>query len=1082
MPQNAVLSPADRLRANLRAKSPGINSSPVGLPVAPTAAGTAQQGLTSKPISAVKVDGFASNNSPSASLMPSGPRARTPLRFMLNPDAAPAPAMNPFEQARRRSVSEVSSNASRSTDQAAGEPREPFLASTSPAPASAYEKMRQALTSSLAAATLQGHDVEDVQVVKVLPTPTLVGNDIKSEVAVSPLGVKSSPLSRLRAAIAIAPASGLVADVSDFGDFGEPEGSSYDQSYRGAKTGRDDEVQDVVKGRLVTIKEFNGWAIGTLYTEDREEIRIKGEVLIGLKEGLEYSISGRHTTHTQHGEGFDATSVAPMISANDSAIEFYLVKSFDGIGPAKAAKYIKLVRGEGGDEAIEKLRATLLNEPWLLDLTKIDGKAKFSSGEDPQNEIKLLMVTRNLMLRLGTLKGFKEATAKSLATNLLLNFKRDHPEGPGLPPPPADIVGETWAALMRNPYSLIRKTEGYGFLTAESIAVVAGLPRDSTIRLSALAEYAVEEGCQRKGHTFLSAVEFVETLRRLDPTANPQKSLNAAVFESCIVVDGKRVYSPKLFEAEKELAQNIANMMQASVPMTARLAQAVVRKLDKDAAKINPAFKDGFDADQTGGVAGIMTGNQRIHVLTGGPGTGKTAIIEAMLSLLPNKTFAFAAPTGRAAKILTSRVKPYGYTAVTTNSLLQGSEEGGFKVNKEEPLECDVLVLDENTMTGIVMANAVLSALSPTAHLILLGDPGLPAKPGVADSARAGQLPSISPGRFMQDMLLMPSVNHHHLIKTYRNDGGILEVVQQTAMGKLSTHDRETVKFSHGLPEPEIGFPSVMQEYLALVQQDGIENTLLLMPKRKGDRETPGWNATYANHVLREVLNPNGEKIPGTSLFLGDRIIIRENLKIKQPDSSSFGQIVRAPVYEDSKKSLMERLVESRTAPAPASLDLSEHGEDGDDESVTERVVNGDTGMITAFVMAGNNKRLGSPQWLELKLDDGRKLYFSGLDMAALQHAYAQTIHSAQGSEYLNVILVVTPGNPDFMNQNMLNTGESRARKFLSIYGEDRVIKQIAATPMPKRNSALVERVVQAMTEQTPEEIPEPEPIEEIPF
>lgn len=987
------------------------------------------------------------------------PVARRPAIVALNPEAAAAPEINPFERSRKQTLVEALTAAAIPSSTAS------VVDLTS-----ARERMLDGLRKNL------GAD---------LVVPLAAAVPVIASATPSALTPRLSALARLRAAISEAPPTGLVANASDFGDF---EPAFEEDGYADSSSRPVIPERVSITGRLITIKEFTGWAIGTLYNiENREEYRVKGEALMGLKEGLEYRLFGSQTTHAHHGEGFDVTATEPIISMNDDAISVYLVRSFDGIGPAKAEKYLKLLRQEGGDTAIDNLRNTLLTEPWKVDLTQIDARAKFSSGEDPQAEIKHLMVTRSLTIRLGKMPGFKEPVAKALASHLLYKVLAAHPTLPGEPAPEFDVVSETWALLMKNPYSPIRSTEGYGFMTAEAVATIVGLPKTSDLRLSALVEYAIDQGCQRKGHTYLSAAQLVEAVHRVDRGVAVQAALNSAVMAGCVVIDGKRVYSPMLHAAEISLAKNIAKLMTPAEALTARTANDVVRKLNKDPGKINPAFSAGFDKAQVDAVAGMMTGTSRIHVLTGGPGTGKTAIIEAILALLPNKTFAFAAPTGQAAKVLSERVSRYGYTATTMHSLLQGSEEGGFKVNAEEPLKVDVLVLDESTMNGVVMADAALSALPPHAHLIVLGDPGLPATPGVANSARAGQLPSISPGRFMQDLLLLPGINHVHLTKTYRNDGGILDVVQQTSRGNLITKDQPSVRFSHGLPTPEKGFPVVMQEYLSSVQRNGIENTLLVMPMRKGERESAGWNATYANHVLRATCNPHGEKIPGTSMFLGDRIIIRENMKIKQPKLESLGAVTRAPVYVDSNKSLIERLIESRE---PAKQDDSDFclareiaDADDDEDVVTARVVNGDIGTIAAFAMASNNKRLGSPQWLELKLDDGRTVHYPSSEMASLQHSYALTVHSAQGSQRTNVMVVVTPGNEDFMNQTMLLTAFSRAQVDLSIHGDDMVIKKIVATPMPPRNSALVARVACNMEKAMADESGDsPGDSDEIPF
>lgn len=985
-----------------------------------------------------------------ATSAPSEAQAGTRPLLVMNPDNAPAPSVNVHEAIRKR----------------VGVPDATVRPTAEPAkPASARDRLRSA---AAAVGPLEDvpyeHDIggasgvfDDVE---LSPAPKasapVVGNGATPAVAVVP-GKAMSMRDRLRAA-ATSQAPGL--------DQGE-----YQNRPDGVVSTREVDHEEVI-GTLNSLKEFNGWAVGSLWTEDRKEIRVTGEGLVGLTEGLEYVFKGRLTDHAQYGPGFDVVSVRAAISPNDQAIERFLVRSFKGIGEAKATKYVKSVRASGGDEAVEKLRETLLNSPWDLDLTKIAKGAKFSEAEDPQGAMKQLMVTRNLMLNLGNKGGLREATAKLLAGHLMGEIKQKK-EGDedqqavlgGLGA--ADVVSATWTILMLNPYGPIHKVPGYGFATAEAIAAVAGVPKDSPLRLGALVEYAVEEGCKRRGHTFLRTAEFVEAIRRVDPSAPAQQALVHAIEQFLVVIDAKRVYPSRLLEAEKDVAVRLAKLMQPAEPLTKRTAAEVNRKLDRDPEKINIAFKDGFDADQKSAISGIMTSNQRLHVLTGGPGTGKTAIMEVLLTLLKHKRFVFCGPTGKSAKVLTARVSGYGYSASTVNSVLKGAEESGFEVNEEDPLDCDVLVVDENTMNGIGMASGILAAMQPDTHLIVLGDPGLPANPNVPGSGRAGQLPSISPGRFMQDLLLLPGVQHVHLTKTYRNSGGILEVVSEIARGDIDTTDRASVKFSHGLPDPAEGFPEVMSEYLGRIAKDGFENTFLVMPIRKGDRETPGWNTTYANHVLRQTCNPYGQKIPGTSLFLGDRIMVRENMTIAQPKASELGNVVLSPTAAQTSGAPFDF---ARLAKKPAEVSndpaaFFEPDEEDDDDVIRKRVVNGDTGTIVAYAMGGAAKQLGSPRWIRLALDDGQVVEFPGADAGSLDHAYAGTVHSAQGSEYKNVIMVVTPGSPDFMHQNMLFTGLSRPRGQLSVWGDDRVIKKIAATPMPPRNSGLVERVKQCLAE-----------------
>jgi exodeoxyribonuclease V alpha subunit len=241
--------------------------------------------------------------------------------------------------------------------------------------------------------------------------------------------------------------------------------------------------------------------------------------------------------------------------------------------------------------------------------------------------------------------------------------------------------------------------------------------------------------------------------------------------------------------------------------------------------------------------------------------------------------------------------------------------------------------------------------------------------------------------------------------------------VNSVRNGRVLLEDAPGVWFSHGLADTAEQIDHVAAAYVDAVRREGASNVMLLMSRRKGDAAMPGWNTTYANAVLRQMCNPDGRKIAGTNLHTGDRVIIRVNAAYEQRGSRS---------------------------------------------GITERVVNGDVGTIRGLVMAdskGMALRSLLPEWIDVELDDGRMINLPGTAMATLGHAYALTVHSAQGSEYKEVIFVVTPGHANFVNRTMLLTGLSRARESLRVFGRDEDLRSIAATPAPERNSALLERV-----------------------
>jgi exodeoxyribonuclease V alpha subunit len=253
--------------------------------------------------------------------------------------------------------------------------------------------------------------------------------------------------------------------------------------------------------------------------------------------------------------------------------------------------------------------------------------------------------------------------------------------------------------------------------------------------------------------------------------------------------------------------------------------------------------------------------------------------------------------------------------------------------------------------------------------------------------------------------------DHHQLHQGHRNDDGIRDLVQQCRRGEVDCVDRPGVRFLRSLPPPDdVGLSRVIQAYLAAVRRCGLDRVALLMPRRKGDIHAPGWNTTFMNEALRRELNPDGSRVTGTTLRIGDRLIIRKNLAL-------------------------------------------------DDEG-NEQVVNGDTGTLlgAALDAAGTNVL-----HLELALDDGRTVRFPGGAIESLALAYAMTVHAAQGSEYQEVIVICTGGSPVFVHRGMLTTAFSRARDQLTVLGDPAAIRAICLRPAPRRNTLLVERTVSAM-------------------
>lgn len=741
-----------------------------------------------------------------------------------------------------------------------------------------------------------------------------------------------------------------------------------------------------VAGTLVSFRLYNEkWGRGTLRLDDGERLVVTGEALAGLMEGNRYRFDGRTVHHPRYGKQFECRSAAIDIPLSEDALVRHLCKNFKGCGAVTAKKMVARYRG-----ALPALRERLVINPQSLDFTGITRRRVVVAGDSTPGSI----IYRHLSTRLAdacTRDGILRRIAEWLAQRV------EHEQ---------DIVELAWTLFSRNPYAPMRDIDGYGFVAADQIALAGiGFPRFHEFRLAALAAHALREGCELNGHVYMTRDEIAEHIARIDAEVCPDAAINAAqANKERLVLDHGHYYPSHLWHAERGLALELAMRgLRIGKPIfdgtEAQLDTALTEAEETLSAPERP-FR--MDVSQREAMQRMLTSSHLIHTLTAGPGCGKTALMEILVQMAGEQKILFCAPTGKAAKVLTSRLQRHGHVATTIHVMLGAGNEG-FGFNAENPLAADIIVADESSMDDLVLVRAMLAAVPQDAHIILLGD--------------VDQLPSIGPGQVLKDLLQLP-FDHHRLTVTHRNDGGILDTVQQARTGQVDCERKPDVLFSGRLPiAGDAGISRVVSVYLKAVARFGIEQVGLLMPRRKGDAGIAGWNTTYLNDVLRSALNPDGTHIVGTSLRVGDRIIIRKNM-------------------------------------------LLEQGAAGDANQPGEQIVNGDTGFIRDFQVESSGTNASS---ILLELDDGRSIRYPGKELEAIGLAYALTVHAAQGSEYEVVIFVCTNGSPAFVHRGIVYTAFSRARRKLLVYGDNAVVRALAGRQVPVRNSRLVERTLNAM-------------------
>jgi exodeoxyribonuclease V alpha subunit len=736
-----------------------------------------------------------------------------------------------------------------------------------------------------------------------------------------------------------------------------------------------------ISGVLASLSVYNQkWGRGSMRLDDGRRLTCVGEALATLAAGNRYRFEGQLLDHPRYGRQIAVASAAIDLPASGDALVAHLVANYRGCGEATAKK---LVAHYG--ERLDDLREILIERPAALDFSVVTRRRV--KALDTQDTASLIL--RELSGRIGS-AGIGAAVLRRLA-EWLLPAAGD-----------AEPVRQAWQRFAADPYAPLRQVDGYAFPVADRIALdCLGLPRDFRPRLAALAAFALSDGCERNGHSFLDDATLAQRIVAWDAQVDAREAIDAALESGTpLVREDGRCYPRHLYHAEVMLARHLARRALAIATPISTLAPI---ELDAEIASAEAGMGTGFalDAEQRAAILGVLSSTHTLHTITAGPGCGKTALMEVLAHVARERTILFCAPTGKAAKVLAARVARHGRTASTLHSLLGVVD--ALAADKPRHLVADIVVVDESSMLDLSLARTLFDALPSGCHLILLGD--------------TGQLPSVGPGDVLQCLLKLPG-DHHQLHRAHRNDGGILELVRQARDGDIACRDLPGVRFLRGLPAPdEAGLAPVVDAYLDAAARCGLERIALLMPRRKGDPGAPGWNTTYLNEALRQRLNPHGQRIPGTPLRIGDRVLIRRNLM----------------------------------------LDAEDGGEPGS-------VVNGDTGRIEAHACDAQGRNV---LYLELLLDDGRRIRFPGGALEALALAYALTVHAAQGSEYREVIVVMTGGSPAFVHRAMLTTAFSRARDRLTVLGDAALIHAVCARPAPPRHAQLIERTLASLRKMT---------------
>ena len=722
---------------------------------------------------------------------------------------------------------------------------------------------------------------------------------------------------------------------------------------------------------IIFRNEDNGYTVFQLNNEEGELTCVGKFSYIGEGEFLE--LEGEYTMHPSYGMQLQVTNHRIKEPEDRESIERYLGSgAVKGIGPALAGKIVAKF-GEDTFRIMEE-------EPERL--AEIKG-----ISERKAREI-CVQVEEKKDLRQAMIYLQKYGLSIHLAVKIYQKY------GLG-----------TYSVLEENPYKLADDIEGVGFRTADEIASRIGIHTDSDFRIQSGIFYTLLQSVQ-EGHVYLEENVLSERAAQLLEVElkDIEKYLMDLAMTKKVVLkqDGEkvRVYPAQYYYME----MNTARMLKELNINYDEPDDLIRRRIDK----LEEETESTLDEQQKRAVAEAV--KHGIFILTGGPGTGKTTTINAMIRyfLSEGMDIRLAAPTGRAAKRMTETT---GYEAQTIHRLLEvsGSPEesskGGFGRNQDNPLETDVVIIDEMSMVDLALMHALLSSVVPGTRVIFVGD--------------RNQLPSVGPGKVLQDLIESHAFPVMMLTRIFRQaqESDIVVNAHRINAGEEVRLDNKSRDFFFLKRQDADVIISVIltliQKKLPRYVKAKMTDIQVLAPMKKGLL-----GVERLNRILQQYLNPPSvkkqEKEYGERLFrVGDKVMqTKNNYQLEWEIATKYGLVV--------------------------------------DKGVG--VFNGDIGIVTAIHTYDET--------VEVEFDEKRKVKYPFKMLDELELAYAITIHKSQGSEYPAVVIPLLAGPRQLYCRNLLYTAVTRAKKCVTLVGNETVFREmIQNVDEQKRNTSLAERI-----------------------
>lgn len=736
--------------------------------------------------------------------------------------------------------------------------------------------------------------------------------------------------------------------------------------------------EEVINGyvdHIIFRNNDNGYTVMVMIC-DEEELTCVG-VFSDIAEGECIEAKGEYMDHPTYGRQFAVKSFEEKAPQDALAIERYLGSgAIKGIGIALAARIVRRFK-EDTFRIIEE-------EPERLAEVKGISQRKAMEIADQVNEKRDLRQAMIFLQQYG------------ISTTLAVKIYNTYGQ-------------EVYSILKENPYRMADDVDGVGFRTADEIASRVGIRTDSDFRIRSGIQYALLQA-SNEGNTYLPMPELTQrasALLEIEPEYIEKHYMNLAMDRKIImrqVDDVTQIYASAFFYMEANAATMLKNL-DASFDVPDIEIEARLRQIEKQT-------KMDLDEHQVEAVKEAVRNG--VLVITGGPGTGKTTTINTIIKYFESEgmDIFLAAPTGRAAKRMSETT---GFEARTIHRMLElnGGVEGnaGFERNEQNPLETDVIIIDEMSMVDISLMYSLLKAIVAGTRLILVGD--------------VNQLPSVGPGNVLKDIIDSGLFHTVMLTKIFRqaSTSDIIVNAHKINRGEPVELDNKSMDFFF---LKRYDADKIINVTLQLILQKlpkfvgaSMMDIQVLTPMRKGLL-----GVERLNTVLQMYLNPpdkrKKEKEHGTTLFReGDKVMqIKNNYQLEWEIRSKYGLCI--------------------------------------DKGTG--VFNGDTGIIEEI----ND----FAETVTVCFDEGRMVEYPYKLLEELELAYAVTIHKSQGSEYPAVVIPLLSGPRMLMNRNLLYTAVTRAKKCVTIVGNDTTFEQmIANNSQLKRYSGLRDRLVEDATD-----------------